>query len=159
MPSLIIRIPWMKANGMALFPFILVRLKNPSPTLLNHERIHLRQQLELLIIPFYIWYLLEYGWNRLKYKDHYYAYRKISFEAEAFAHDQDLSYLKKRRFWGFLRYFWFLSTPPQPATAYRTNLCRCHWAPSILRVNPVLQSRPLQASQFYRLIWQTTLGG
>ena len=94
----------MRANGMALFPFILVKRKNPSLVLLNHERIHLRQQLELLILPFYIWYLAEYGWNLLHYKSRYAAYRKISFEEEAFAHDEDLTYLEKRRFWAFLKY-------------------------------------------------------
>ncbi|GAB4046381.1 hypothetical protein GCM10028810_25050 [Spirosoma litoris] len=89
---------------MALFPFILVKRPNPGPTLLNHERIHLRQQAELGILPFYIWYGLEYLIRRLHYHDHYSAYRNISFEREAFSNDQDLGYLKTRSFWGFWRY-------------------------------------------------------
>ncbi|MFN8354657.1 MAG: hypothetical protein U0Y10_09435 [Spirosomataceae bacterium] len=105
LPAIILHVPWMRANGMALFPFVLIRKKNPSEVLLNHERIHLYQQVELLIIPFYIWYVLEYGWHRLKGKRHYEAYRSISFEEEAFAHDQDADYLQKRRFWAFWRYF------------------------------------------------------
>jgi hypothetical protein len=26
----------------------------------NHEKIHLRQQLELLVLPFYVWYIIEF---------------------------------------------------------------------------------------------------
>ena len=50
------------AYAMAIFPFILVHRSSipVGEKLLNHERIHLQQQLELLIIPFYIWYGLEY---------------------------------------------------------------------------------------------------
>jgi len=38
--------------GLTLFPFIFLRTKNlkENPTLIHHEKIHLRQQLELLII-------------------------------------------------------------------------------------------------------------
>lgn len=89
---------------MALFPFILVRQPNPGPVLVNHERIHLRQQAEMGIIPFYLWYLIEYVVRRFQFRDHYEAYRNISFEREAFTNDADLHYLRGRRWWAFLRY-------------------------------------------------------
>jgi hypothetical protein len=104
-PTIIIHTPWLRANGMALFPFILVQKPNPSPTLINHERIHLSQQLEMLVLPFYIWYLAEYFWHKTKIKNHYNAYRKISFEQEAFTHDQDLNYLKKRPLGAWIKFF------------------------------------------------------
>jgi len=69
-----------------------------------HERIHLRQQLELLIVPFYIWYLTEYVIRLMQYKNKHKAYRNISFEREAFQQEANLLYLKKRSFWSFLRY-------------------------------------------------------
>ena len=100
----VIHISSLGPDGMALFPFILVRHPNPGPTLLNHERIHLRQQVELGIILFYVWYVVEYGIRRFQYRDHYRAYRNISFEREAFANDQNLAYLKRRPFWGFWKY-------------------------------------------------------
>ncbi len=92
--------------GLTLFPFIFFRKKDLplSENLLNHERIHLRQQLELLILPFYIWYLIEYLVHRLTGKKHHDAYRAIIFEREAYANDGDPEYLKKRKFWGFLGY-------------------------------------------------------
>ena len=89
---------------MALFPFILVRQPNPGPVLLNHERIHLRQQAEMGVLPFYVWYVVEYGIRRVRYGNGYRAYRNISFEREAFANDSDLNYLKTRRFWAFWSY-------------------------------------------------------
>lgn len=89
-----------------MFPFILLRKKElkHNQILINHEKIHLRQQLELLIIPFYIWYLSEYYIKYLKYKDSERAYRNISFEKEAYKNDQNLNYLKSRKFWNFTSY-------------------------------------------------------
>ena len=100
----IIRLPFMRANGMAIFPFLFVKYKQPSKVLINHERIHFRQQLELLILPFYVWYILEYLIHRLKGKSPNQAYMSIGFEREAYANDDDLKYLKKRKIWGFWRY-------------------------------------------------------
>ena len=100
----IIRIPFMRTNGMAVFPFIFVKYKMPSKVLINHERIHFRQQIELLILPFYLWYILEYLIYRLSGKNSHQAYMNISFEREAYANDDDLTYLKKRKIWSFWKY-------------------------------------------------------
>lgn len=91
-------------TGISLFPFVLVRDKNPSPVLLNHERIHIRQQRELLVIFFYLWYLLEWAIHYLQVRNFWQAYRLISFEKEAYAHEEDLTYLKRRGFFAFLSY-------------------------------------------------------
>ena len=101
---LVVRFSRLNADGMALFPFILVRHSQPGPVLLNHERIHLRQQAELGILPFYVWYGLEYIMARFKGEKHYQAYRNISFEREAFANETDLNYLDERKLWSFWRY-------------------------------------------------------
>ena len=100
----IIHFPSLRANGMALFPFLLVKYKSPSKVLINHERIHFRQQIELLILPFYVWYILEYLIHRLRGKSPNCAYRSISFEKEAYENDEDLGYLKRRKLWAFLDY-------------------------------------------------------
>lgn len=94
--------------AMALWPFILFKDKKTSqdPVIVNHERIHHRQQIELLILPFYIWYFLEYwiGMFKCKFK-HEIAYRNISFEAEAYSHEKDLSYLSHRPYFSNWKYF------------------------------------------------------
>lgn len=93
------------AVGITLFPFVLIapdiRL---GRRLLIHERIHLRQQAELLVLPFYLCYLTEYLVRLLQGKSHYQAYRSISFEKEAYLNDTNSLYLEKRKAWNWVRY-------------------------------------------------------
>jgi len=91
-------------NGIALWPFVILRKKElrEDVRMLNHERIHLRQQAELLVVFFYVWYIVEFLIRWFQYKNRHAAYRNISFEREAYAHEKDLNYLKKRSLWGFL---------------------------------------------------------
>jgi len=93
-------------RGLAFFPFVFVkqRLDKKNSVFINHERIHLRQQLELLIIPFFIWYFLEFCLRWIQYRNFDIAYRNISFEREAYANEKDQYYLKSRTFWAFLKY-------------------------------------------------------
>lgn len=64
----------------------------------NHESIHTAQMKEMLYIPFYIWYFLEWL-IKLLFKGN--AYRNISFEREAYDNQYNLNYLKERK-----RYNW-----------------------------------------------------
>ena len=81
---------------MALFPFILVnRTKKADEVLINHERIHLMQQLEMLVIPFYLLYLFELITR---------GYRQISFEKEAYENEKNPRYLLERNWYSWLRY-------------------------------------------------------
>ncbi|WP_067151243.1 hypothetical protein [Pseudotamlana agarivorans] len=92
--------------GLTLYPFIILKKKQllEDKVLLNHERIHLKQQLEMLVLPFYVFYVLEFLWRWLWCLNWKKAYRNISFEREAYAHETDLEYLKSRQFWAFLKY-------------------------------------------------------
>lgn len=93
-------------RGLTLYPFILLRhhyLKTDR-VLINHEKIHLQQQLELLIIPFYIIYIINYLLNIIIYRSHFKAYYHIIFEREAYSNELDLDYLKKRQMFAFLKY-------------------------------------------------------
>ncbi|MDZ4846957.1 MAG: hypothetical protein SH857_15590 [Chitinophagales bacterium] len=93
-------------SAIALYPFILIKrneLRN-NASLIHHEKIHHRQQLELWILPFYLLYVLHYFFNLLKYHNHYKAYRAIIFEREAYAMDNDFEYLKKRKPFAFLKF-------------------------------------------------------
>src|SRR4051812_16315159 len=103
----IIVVPFMKVSGMALFPFILVqseRLKHDR-VVINHERIHIRQQAELLVLPFYLLYLLNYLVNMVVYRHHNKAYMNIVFEREAYANEADPAYLYQRKWYNWGRYF------------------------------------------------------
>jgi len=113
-------------KGMTIFPFILLS-KTASEKTLNHERIHLKQELQLLpfsivlnslvillltdnlwwlllnLLPFlnssvfYIWYIIDYLRR---------GYRGIIFEREAYINDDNFNYLKetKGKWFTFLKY-------------------------------------------------------
>jgi len=92
-------------SGITLFPFIILRDKQlkEDNRIMNHERIHIRQQVELLTLPFYVLYLIEFGIGLIKYKNRHTAYMNISFEREAYKYDADLNYLTKRKFWAWVK--------------------------------------------------------
>ena len=105
-----------------------------TPTDLNHERIHTRQQLELLFLPFFLLYILEWLFRLLQTfftsspqtlhpspltnnpspftlnqepftKNPFLrAYYRISFEREAYQHQSDLDYLSHRPLFAWFRY-------------------------------------------------------
>lgn len=88
---------------MNLFGILFARTgKYISPQTLNHEEIHTKQMKEMLYIPFYIWYLIEWI-VRLFLPGN--AYRNISFEQEAYDNDKNFSYLEMREKFAWLNYF------------------------------------------------------
>jgi hypothetical protein len=92
--------------GLSLWPFIILKdidLKEDM-VLINHERIHLNQQKELLILPFYLFYLLEWIIRTIFYLDSYRAYQNISFEREAYANEKNMKYLSQRKPYSFMKY-------------------------------------------------------
>ncbi|MGV3508032.1 MAG: hypothetical protein ACO1N7_01990 [Sphingobacteriaceae bacterium] len=102
----VIYIPFLPMAGMAVFPFILIKKLSfmKHKTLINHEKIHLAQQLELLFIGFYLLYLVNYLYNLVKYLNHHKAYFNIVFEKEAYAMESSITYLKKRTLWQWTQY-------------------------------------------------------
>ena len=94
-------------RGVTIYPFVLVKYREDlnDSFFINHEKIHIRQQVELLIIPFFIWYLSEYFVRLLQYRNANRAYRNISFEREAYAEESNLLYLKNRPLYCFCKFF------------------------------------------------------
>lgn len=107
MRSGIIHNRWLPFKGFSainLFGLIFVRKGvKMNCVLLNHEKIHTRQLWEMLVIPFYIWYFLEWLILLFQYHDRKKAYRNIRFEQEAYAHERDLDYLKYRKPYSWYR--------------------------------------------------------
>lgn len=93
--------------GITIFPFMFLKTKGlkANAILVNHEKIHLRQQLELLIIPFCIIYAVEFLLRLVQHKNWNVAYRNISFEREAYKNEKDLDYLKSRPLFNVFKYF------------------------------------------------------
>lgn len=94
------------ASAIALYPFVFIKSKDlwEDRVLVNHEMIHLRQQIEMLILFFYMFYVMEFLVRLIRYRSRYEAYRNISFEREAFSNGADPRYLRNRKFWAFIKY-------------------------------------------------------
>jgi len=93
-------------RGISLWPFIILKsevFKN-DPVLLNHEKIHLKQQVKLLLVFFYLWYGIEFLIRFFQYENRSLAYRNISFEREAYTNEMNINYSIARRRWSFLSY-------------------------------------------------------
>lgn len=75
-----------------------------SETTIRHESIHTAQMRELLFVPFYLWYVIEWLVRLCLLQSSRLAYRNISFEREAYANEKDPNYLSNRDPWSFLRY-------------------------------------------------------
>ncbi len=87
----------MQIGGLAILPFIFVPDKRckEDEVLINHEKIHLRQQLELFFIGFVILYFIAL------YRK---GYMGISFEKEAYQNQHNLNYLKTRPWFSWKKY-------------------------------------------------------
>jgi hypothetical protein len=92
--------------GLSFWPFII--LKNDSlkadNVLINHEKIHLKQQLELLIVPFYVLYISEWLIRSIWHLSFYRGYQNISFEQEAYHNEHNLNYNNERKVFSFIKY-------------------------------------------------------
>tara|TARA_R110000796_G_scaffold214939_1_gene330968 strand:+ start:740 stop:1111 length:372 start_codon:yes stop_codon:yes gene_type:complete len=102
---------FMKIGGISLFPFVVLREKyngqlkywrDRKKKIINHESIHIAQQGELLVIPFYIIYILEWFVKLFFYGKK--AYYNISFEREAYANEYNYNYLENRKSYAWLKY-------------------------------------------------------
>ncbi len=73
-----------------------------SDTLIRHERIHTAQMREMLYLPFYVWYSVEWLVRLLCHRGN--AYYRLSMEREAYDNQHDPDYLRHRRHFAWLRY-------------------------------------------------------
>ena len=90
-------------NAITLWPFVISRSVF-NKLVLDHEKIHIRQQQEMLVIGFYIMYVFYWLRGLWIYGDSQIAYHSIPFEIEAYAHEHDENYLEKRTFWAWRNY-------------------------------------------------------
>lgn len=86
-----------------IYPFIFVR-KDLSQKSLRHEKIHLIQQVEMLLIFFYLAYGLNYIINLFVYDSRKEAYRNICFEREANNNEKDPNYLTTRKPFSWIKF-------------------------------------------------------
>lgn len=96
-------IPFKGYKEINLFGILFVRGNAQVGSVdINHEEIHTAQMKELLYIPYYIWYVIEWLIRLILCWDTHVAYRNISFEKEAYLHEEDMHYLKKRKHFNWI---------------------------------------------------------
>lgn len=92
--------------AITLFGIVFTRDRRKiTGKVLNHELIHCQQQLELLYIPFFILYIMEWLVRLLRFRNRYKAYSSLSFEREAYCNDANPDYLKHRKPYSWIHYF------------------------------------------------------
>ncbi len=95
-------IPFKGFRAINLFGILFVRGNaRISERTIIHEAIHTAQMKEMLYIFFYLWYVVEWI-IRLFMKGN--AYRNISFEREAYKHQNELDYDKLRNRFEWLKH-------------------------------------------------------
>ena len=69
-------------SGISIFPFIILERKEikEDKTFVQHEMIHIRQQMELILILFIILYYLEFLILFIKYGNLQQAYRYVLYK-------------------------------------------------------------------------------
>ena len=98
-------LPFKGYRMMTLFPLIFARndVKIRSCDV-NHEKIHLCQQAETLVVLFFVWYCVEYLVRLVLYGSHNEAYRNISFEQEAYLNEGNAEYIPSRKLYSWIKY-------------------------------------------------------
>lgn len=96
-------IPFKPFVAITFYKWIFVRKGYTIPqVVIRHEEIHYHQQKEMLIILFLLWYILEFIFRLIQYRNWMKAYRNISFEREAYTNENNKHYDRKMFQW--LRY-------------------------------------------------------
>lgn len=89
-------------SGITLEPFgIYIRKEKQIPSTINHEKIHSIQQKEMLYVFFYIVYFIEWILRSLHRSN---AYRRLSFEREAYMNSKNPRYLEFRKPYSWIKY-------------------------------------------------------
>jgi len=92
-------------TGFSFFIFIWVSdHAHDRKQVINHEKIHFYQQLELLFILHWLLYLTFYLMHRAKGLTHEQAYYANPFEKEAYAGEGEEEYLMRRKFLSWIKY-------------------------------------------------------
>jgi len=102
MPRFFIWLTRGRIIAITLLPIGIFASDELSDKTINHELIHASQQREMLYLPFYLWYFVEWLIRLLINGKR--AYIMISFEQEAYDNDQDPGYLEHRKKFAWIKY-------------------------------------------------------
>lgn len=98
--------PFFSAIALAAWPFILVNNQDviDSERTMNHERIHHRQELEMMVVPMIILYVAFNIFWFIRTRSVNESYLHNPFEQEAMYNEDNLDYLDTRKFLSWTKY-------------------------------------------------------
>ena len=96
-------IPFKGFSAMAFVWWIFAR-QEMTDRVIRHEEIHIRQQKEMIVIFFLLWYGIEWLLRIIQYRNRMTAYKNISFEREAYNNMSNIGYLNTRKAYSFIKY-------------------------------------------------------
>ena len=102
-------IPFKNFTALTLWPFVFIRKdrkKYYKQITENHENIHGKQQKEIFIILFLLWYSIEWIIKWCYYKNLLEAYKNISFEREAYSNESNILYIYTRKHYSWIKYIY-----------------------------------------------------
>lgn len=88
----------LQVEAIVLWPFVLFRAEKPRIQTIAHEFIHMEQIERDGAFVFYLTYIFEYLKGLFEFKDHYRAYRNISYEIEAFTRQSEFALELQEKF-------------------------------------------------------------
>jgi hypothetical protein len=93
-------------KASAFFPLIIFKDKSfEVDRIVIHERIHFKQQIELLFIGAIVWRFTErFYLKAFQSKNSLDSYKLTSFEQEAYLNQENPNYLKERKAFAFVKY-------------------------------------------------------
>ncbi len=98
-------IPFKGYEAMCLGPIIFIREGcQIDEKDLQHECIHGRQQAEMLLVFFFLWYGIEWVVRLILYRNFKEAYYNISLEQEAYIMQTKKGYLDERKHYAWVKY-------------------------------------------------------
>ena len=102
--------------AITLYPWIIAtKNEKKDKVLMNHENIHLIQEKELFVLPFYLLYIGYSIYLFVRYLNIGSAYILNRFEAEAYANEGNMDYLKTRKKFAWIK-------PDATILAYEENM-------------------------------------
>lgn len=113
---IIIKNSWFPFGGYStinICGILFTKKDSLSERTIYHEKIHTRQMLEMLFIFFYLWYCIEYIIIRFFHSKQNCTYHDVSFEEEAYEHEDDFSYLDNRKWYAWWKYLKVKSNLPR----------------------------------------------
>lgn len=96
--------PFGRYSTINLFGILFTKKSEIDERTYVHESIHTKQMIEMLFIFFYLWYGIEYLILRFFHKYQNCTYHDVSFEEEAYDHQNDRKYLTTRKHYAWFKY-------------------------------------------------------